>query len=367
MQSSLFLLTVMGQCFLVTCHHIEYHLIEEAKTWDEAQRYCREKYTDLATVSDMTDMKRLREIVNTREAWIGLQSNPGQANRRWHWSLPGTQGVALSELNAHFSGYEPHPGNSPQNCVQIHNKRLNDATCDKNNKFICFNGTEEPPKSFNCIKESMNWTQAQNYCRDKYADLVSGLDQLAHLADYSKSHCSPKSWIGLFRDTWNWSDGSNSSFRHWNLGLLKDGVNKECATVLKGEGKWDSAACDEKKPFVCYDDKVILINEVMTWLDAVNYCRENHRDLVSITDLNQQRWVEARAKNASTDHVWLGLRYTCVMDLWFWLNDNLVTYENWAHSDGECDRCYYAAAMNKSGNWVKKADTETFNFICALK
>uniref|UniRef100_A0A3Q3FM11 Secretory phospholipase A2 receptor-like n=1 Tax=Labrus bergylta TaxID=56723 RepID=A0A3Q3FM11_9LABR len=350
-----------GQCVSFTCHHIEYHLIEEAKTWDEAQRYCKEKYTDLATVSDMTDMKRLREIVNTQEAWIGLQSNPGQANRRWHWSLPGTQGVALSELKTYFPGHEPHSGNSDENCARNVGGKLLDTLCGINKTFICFNGTEESPKSFIYIKELMNWTQAQNYCRDKYTDLVSGLDQLAHLADNTDR------WIGLFRDTWSWSDGSNSSFRHWNLGLLKDGVNKECATVLKGEGKWDSAACDEKKPFVCYKDKVILINEVMTWEEAVNYCRENHRDLVSITDLNQQRWVEARAKNASTDHVWLGLRYTCLMDLWFWLNDNLVTYENWAHSDGECDRCYYAAAMNKSGKWVKKADTETFNFICALK
>uniref|UniRef100_A0A3Q3FP74 C-type lectin domain-containing protein n=1 Tax=Labrus bergylta TaxID=56723 RepID=A0A3Q3FP74_9LABR len=111
---------VSGQCFLVTCHHIEYHLIEEAKTWDEAQRYCKENYTDLATVSDMTDMKRLREIVNTQEAWIGLQSNPGQT---------------------YFHNKEPNDhNNKPENCVQIHNKRLNDATCDKKNKFICFNG-----------------------------------------------------------------------------------------------------------------------------------------------------------------------------------------------------------------------------------
>uniref|UniRef100_A0A3Q3E3N0 C-type lectin domain-containing protein n=1 Tax=Labrus bergylta TaxID=56723 RepID=A0A3Q3E3N0_9LABR len=107
------------------------------------------------------------------------------------------------------------------------------------------------------IKELMNWTQAQNYCRENYTDLVSGLDQLAHLADNTES------WIGLFRDTWSWSDGSISSFRHWNLGLQKDGVNKECATVLKGEGKWDSAACDETKPFVCYDGTFKCFRNIM--------------------------------------------------------------------------------------------------------
>ncbi|XP_060887429.1 C-type mannose receptor 2-like [Labrus mixtus] len=365
MQSSLFLLTVMGQCVFFTCHHIEYHLNDTAKTWDEARSYCKERYTDLATVSDMTDMKRLlRKIVNTQEAWIGLQSNPGQDKRMWHWSLPGTQGVALNELNAYFPDPKPTNGNCPENCARLEKGEIHDTPCGMNISFICFNGTEEPRKSLICINESMNWTQAQNYCRAEYTDLVSGPDLLAHLADNPNG---TGRWIGLFRDTWYWSDGSNSSFRHWNLGLLKDGVAGECATVLKGEGKWDSAACNERKHFVCYKDKVILIQKVMMWQDAVNYCREHHRDLVSITDLNQQRWVEARAKNASTDHVWLGLRYTCVMDLWFWLNDHLVSYENWDRSDGECDKCYHAAAMTKSGKWVKKADTEKFNFICALK
>uniref|UniRef100_A0A3Q3FM70 C-type lectin domain-containing protein n=1 Tax=Labrus bergylta TaxID=56723 RepID=A0A3Q3FM70_9LABR len=263
----------------------------------------------------MTDMKRLREIVNTQEAWIGLQSNPGQANRRWHWSLPGTQGVALSDLKTYFPGHEPTPGNSPENCARIVGGELLDTPCDINKTFICFNGTEEPPKSLICINESMNWTQAQNYCRENYTDLVSGLDQLAHLADYSKSHCSPESWIGLFRDTWSWSDGSNSSFRHWNLGLLKDGVNKECATVLKGEGKWDSAACDKKKPFVCYDGQCVsftchhieyhLIEEPKTWDEAQRYCRENYTDLATVSDMTDMKRLR---EIVNTQEAWIGLQ-----------------------------------------------------------
>ncbi|KAM6960335.1 putative C-type lectin domain family 20 member A [Tautogolabrus adspersus] len=340
MQRGLFLLTVMGQCVFLTCHHKEYHLIEEDKTWAEAQRYCRDKYTDLATVSDMTDMKRLSQLVTEKDAWIGLYSNQGKENRKWHWSLPGAPREALSDFKAHFE-------------------------------------MEQPNKNITLINECMTWTQAQNYCREHYTDLLSGLDLLDLLANKSQNYVSMSNcefkewlWIGLFTDTWNWSDGSNSSFRHWNLSLLKDGVGeKECATVLSREGKWDSADCNETKPFVCYDDKVILINKRKTWEEAVNYCRENHLDLVSITNPHTQRWVAARAKKASGTHVWLGLRYTCFMDLWFWVSDQLLCYENWKDSDGVCgSECHHAAAMEvDGGKWVKKADTETFKFICALK
>ncbi|XP_013763501.1 natural killer cells antigen CD94-like, partial [Pundamilia nyererei] len=100
-------------------------------------------------------------------------------------------------------------------------------------------------------------------------------------------------WVGLFRDSWRWSDWSNSSFRYWDA------------------------------------DKLILIKENKTWEEALDYCRESHRGLVSITNPYQQRWVEVIAKNASSPFVWLGLRYSCTLDLWFWVNDKLVCYEKW--------------------------------------
>ncbi|XP_078020323.1 L-selectin-like [Epinephelus lanceolatus] len=96
MQWSLFLLLLMGQCSFFMCHLHEYHFVKEKKNWTEAQQYCREHHTDLATVSNMTGMERLRDSAHDQDgAWIGLynlsQSTAGEDNRMWHWSLPGVE------------------------------------------------------------------------------------------------------------------------------------------------------------------------------------------------------------------------------------------------------------------------------------
>ncbi|XP_045919924.1 secretory phospholipase A2 receptor-like [Micropterus dolomieu] len=221
---------------------------------------------------------------------------------------------------------------------------------------------------FKLIDNSMTWPQAQKYCRENHTDLVSGLSQIQD-AEYNKNNENKRIWIGLFRDTWRWSDGSSSSFRSSDLELFKkEGGNKKCAmTELNGSGKWDSDDCNKTKPFFCYDDKVILIKENKNWTDALKYCRENYSDLVSITNPHQQRWVQERAKNASSDFVWLGLRYTCTLDLWFWVSDELVCYENWAPNENT-DGCDLTAAMDskKTHKWHRKRENELFHFICAV-
>ncbi|XP_026018486.1 macrophage mannose receptor 1-like [Astatotilapia calliptera] len=233
--------------------------------------------------------------------------------------------------------------------------------------FICYDEMKKDKKTLNLITLFMSWTQAQSYCRSIYTDLASGLDQVDGEEMKALITTTFSAWVGLFRDSWRWSDGSDFSFRYWDMQLFNDKQsNKTCAmTLLNRSGKWSSDECDKEKPFFCYDDKLILIKENKTWEEALDYCRIFHRGLVSITNPYQQRWAEVRAKNASSPFVWLSLRYSCTLDLWFWVNDKVVCYEKWSR-EGKTEDCGRAVGMQSGGQyeWVSQRDNETYNFVC---
>ncbi|KAK2844229.1 hypothetical protein Q5P01_010888 [Channa striata] len=109
----------------------------------------------------------------------------------------------------------------------------------------------------------------------------------------------------------------------------------------------------------------ILINENKTWEDALNYCRDHNMDLASITDKDTQTWVELEAMKADSEFVWLGLRYTCTLEFWFWVDDHPLGHKNWAQDEpkGGCDMS--AAINTRDRRWSSKSDNEKFNFICA--
>uniref|UniRef100_A0A3P9NM67 C-type lectin domain-containing protein n=1 Tax=Poecilia reticulata TaxID=8081 RepID=A0A3P9NM67_POERE len=131
-----------SQNYLMDCQLYHFHYINENKNWTEAQQYCREKHTDLSTVTNMKDMKRLISISlrGINEAWIGLRDQTN-AERSWHWSLPE---VEFNESETNWEKDEPNnlqPGG--QNCVIIWKDGSNflkwgDLSCNEYHPFICY-------------------------------------------------------------------------------------------------------------------------------------------------------------------------------------------------------------------------------------
>ncbi|XP_041725331.1 lithostathine-1-like [Coregonus clupeaformis] len=115
-------------------------------------------------------------------------------------------------------------------------------------------------------------------------------------------------------------------------------------------------------------DNLVLIRENMTWNDALSYCREHHVDLVSITTELLQYRVAKRATNATSSHVWVGLRFTCSFHFWFWIRSDAGCYQNWApgHGSDSQQDCGIAGAVETTGRqqWVSLEENQRLNFIC---
>ncbi|XP_054914564.1 C-type mannose receptor 2-like [Poeciliopsis prolifica] len=369
MQWSLILLFLMAQCCFIDCQLYEFHYINENKTWTEAQQYCREKHTDLVTVTNMKDMKRLINISDgdIKGAWIGVY-NQTNGTRTWYWSLPGLE---FNESETNWAPNEPtDKGNQgSENCgIVYQNLKWLDQGCKWPEYFLCYDETNTTNK-YLLIKDKKTWTEAQSYCRENHTDLISGMKQLQDEEVKKLMNSSDnKAYFGLFRDNWRWSDGSSFYFRHWKKDFNNSESNSgQCAmTVFDDGSRWRNENCDERKPFICYDDKVILIKENKTWHEALTYCRDHHDDLVTITNMDDQRWIQEKVKNASTDYVWMGLHYAWTLQFWIWVSDEEVSYENWAESE-PMDDCDVSGAMETRGGhkWFRRNDDEKLNFICS--
>ncbi|RVE60278.1 hypothetical protein OJAV_G00179240 [Oryzias javanicus] len=360
MKLSLFLIIFAGLCCcFMTNQLLQYHVIDEMKSWHEAQEYCRKEHTDLATVISMADMDRLSQDLGNKKVWIGLYREAG-SSRIWQWSHPEVQ---FNESQSNWNGGEPNDVEI-ENCGTVRSSlKWVDLSCNEEKPFICYD--ERNSSHVIYAEERRNWTDAQNFCRNHHTDLISGPEQMRKLNVVETEQLNDLIFIGLFRDTWQWSDGSNSSFRPWNLNY-DDERNVSSCTMLNEEGRWSSEDCGDEHPFICHDDHVILINESRTWEEALYYCRHHHHDLVTITNLDEQRWVQEKTKKATTPYVWTGLRYTCTLGFWFWVSDEVVRYKNWA-SPGQVNECDMSGAMETGGEhkWVKKHDEEKFNFFCS--
>uniref|UniRef100_A0A3B3ULL5 C-type lectin domain-containing protein n=1 Tax=Poecilia latipinna TaxID=48699 RepID=A0A3B3ULL5_9TELE len=121
--------------------------------------------------------------------------------------------------------------------------------------FGLFSGTN-PTFYYSSTKQS--WTEAQSFCRQHYTDLASA----RHLADNEavQGLVQRAAWMGLYRDSWKWADGGNSSFRNWNRDEPSNNGKEECAAANFGNaGKWEGWSCSKKKAFVCYAAGVSIV------------------------------------------------------------------------------------------------------------
>ncbi|MGH0156272.1 UNVERIFIED_CONTAM: hypothetical protein FKN15_031128 [Acipenser sinensis] len=349
-----------------------YTLIEELKTWTEAQQYCRGHHTDLVSIKNVSENEELVKKAQGKPFWIGLFNEP------WKWSR---QGDSYTFHN--WSNGEPNNRGGDQNCVLMSKSgEWFDYDCNDQNSFFCCEGGSSGQCFYEETKKT--WQEAQSYCRNQSRDLPSIHDQarVNELIGLIPSTNDTAYWIGLYHDkeNWQWSSGGGSSGQcfyeetkktwqeaqsycrnqgrdlpsiqdqamvnklisltssvgdwYW-IGLYHDKENWQwssggdviysnwephlfCASV-NAEGEWEDSICDQNNYFMCYSgtpvpEELHLISHSMVWPEAWQYCKDHYTDLVSLTSLAAQNRVSELVRNSTASRFWIGLHRTVVYD-----------------------------------------------------
>ncbi|XP_033981471.1 uncharacterized protein LOC117478575 [Trematomus bernacchii] len=252
MEKVLLIIIALSGLSAVSSHaERQYHFVYEAKTMSEAQRYCREKHTDLATVDSMEVVELLNDMAGQykQSAWIGLYDDRDS----WKWSMsdPSFYEPGKIEFRQWASG-EPGAWHHEQCTFVNSGGTWGDQDCNHPLRVVCFDVTG-PNATFVLIDSEMTWTEAQSYCREHHTDLASVRNLTENQQIVELLPGGYYYWIGLYRDPWKWSDGSNSSFKYWKVNEPNHRGLKACvAAAFDNSGEWEDLDCGVEKPFICY-------------------------------------------------------------------------------------------------------------------
>ncbi|XP_058867355.1 C-type mannose receptor 2-like [Acipenser ruthenus] len=211
------------------------------------------------------------------------------------------------------------------------------------------------------VETVKGWSEAQRYCRENHIDLATVRSQEEATQLLSIVGASVRdSWIGLYRDdtqNWQWSNSDDVIYSNWRADVF-------CASV-NSDGKWTDLPCHLQKAFMCYKEtsniteRYTLIEELKTWTEAQQYCREHHTDLVSIKNASEN---EELVKKAQGKPFWIGL----FNEPWKWSHqgDN-YTFHNWSNGEpnngGGDENC---VKMSKKGEWNDAPCNNQKSFFC---
>ncbi|KAJ0050880.1 hypothetical protein NL108_009302 [Boleophthalmus pectinirostris] len=237
--------------------YMEYYFINVEMNWYGAQQHCREYYTDLATISSIEDLRRLK-VPNTYTkgyTWIGLADDPASLkgfmrnnSNSWRWSVTGTTNPGGYQK---WGPSEPNNGGAHSYCVYSTYGLWADASCEDSLQFVCFTGSSKGSKNYTFINTQMTWENAQNYCRQRYTDLAMIEKETENSAVVSIISNNTV-WIGLYRVPFRWSDGSTSTFTNWAISQPDNFDNTQHCVKVDRSLQWYDAFCaDVKFAFHC--------------------------------------------------------------------------------------------------------------------
>ncbi|XP_058247335.1 putative C-type lectin domain family 20 member A [Hemibagrus wyckioides] len=247
MDQCLFMFLYFTGVFPLVLSFTRYYLIQQGKTWTDAQAYCRDKHTDLVMIQTSDVMVQIQNEAQRQQfsssAWIGLYDDVNS----WRWSMGNEP---LGTMKAWNAG-QPDNWMGNEACGAISGSRWADIPCTSTCPFMCFDDTKTGNERYIYISDSMTWSAAQAYCRTNHTDLVSARDETEN--SVIAGMIPGLTWIGLFRDKWKWIDKNNFSSTSWLSANINNAMgNEDCGYLNNGRAA--DAQCSDIMPFFCYSE-----------------------------------------------------------------------------------------------------------------
>ncbi|XP_053537654.1 macrophage mannose receptor 1 isoform X1 [Ictalurus punctatus] len=235
----------------------QFYAVEENRDWSEAQTWCRENYTDLATIENQEEMDAVKDLLKGKGGnfWIGLKQNQTYwhiyKNRSWYWS----DGAPYNYT--YWQNGEPN-NEEGDNCVEVYsgNNTWNDAGCHHHHSFVCY----KKRTPLTVITEKKTWREALRYCRQNHVDLVSvDSQEMQDWVEVVTKNVYSDMWIGL-RHTcalgfWYSVKGEMICYQNWapgnGTGVEDCGDVERTGAVLSESKKWVSLPQTHELYFIC--------------------------------------------------------------------------------------------------------------------
>ncbi|XP_014897064.1 macrophage mannose receptor 1-like [Poecilia latipinna] len=240
----------------------------------------------------------------------------------------------------------------------------------------------EVQKTIYFPSQKLTWDKARWYCQKYYIDMVTWDTVDPNLlTTWLIEEGFTNVWIGLHQDpeeslVWRWIDVKTgegltgddvSGSRNWLLGQAVGGSCGSYSTITK---KWKNTLCILEMSFICYADNLVVVTENKTWEEALDHCREMTNssfkyDLLSITNSSDYSYVSDRLYGATTDEIWIGLRF--LGGEWWWSDGETLDHQEMLpYCPSQWEHCGTVSKYNIT-NWTSRDCSERRNFICSYE
>ncbi|XP_051986580.1 C-type mannose receptor 2-like isoform X1 [Xyrauchen texanus] len=255
-QRILLIILFVGFSNFPLCSSRFYYIINELKTWPDAQNYCRTYFYDLATFDSQAEQDQVVQTIvsqgYTGSVWTGIYDD----RYSWRWS-----NVQKNFTYTNWGNQQPDNYQGREPCTYMYSSGAwQDEPCTLYLYFLCYNATTNTTV---LITLSKTWTDALKYCRQYHTDLAAIENQAQNEQLRLLNPNGFAVHIGLYRDTWKWSDQSILLFSPWRSTEPNNyGGAEYCAELSLSLSRWNDIPCTQNYRFVCSSAQKIQILRV---------------------------------------------------------------------------------------------------------